>query len=171
MTMLAHAYAAGRAAAFGKFALSPPTGADNFVAQLDRGKDMPPDQVGQIPEAPPMPLPAPGTPGNAPDPCESLGAKAAALGLKDMLFFENMMGPEEAKSMFQDVHNQMSGQGGGRRGTLNIGPGGPQFQPHAPAPAAAARPPIAPRPAAPPPVPGQIISSAPAPTMPRLPRR
>lgn len=126
---LRHAYAAGFRAAFQKLALNPPTQVDEFVANVESGKDVPPDPSTDVPQQPPMQV-------QPPDPM-SLGStvgvmpdmKQAALGLKDMLFFENMLGPEEARSMFQGIQRQMSGQGGGMHGTLEIGPQGKSFTP------------------------------------------
>lgn len=164
--MLRQAYLVGRRDAFAKFALSPPSAADNFVAHMDQAKDLPEEPALAMPETP-DPVGAAGQPSDD-IPCDP--AKAAALGLKDMLFFENMMGPDEAKNMFTDVHKQMSGQGGGRRGTLQIGAQGPQFIPHQQPAAPMPQRPMG-RPAAPPPMPGAgggIISSAPPP-VPRMP--
>lgn len=164
--MLRQAYLVGRREAFAKFALSPPSPADNFVAHMDQAKDLPEPPALAMPEEP-----NPAGPDGQPSsdiPCDAPPPKAAALGLKDMLFFENMMGPDEAKNMFSDVQRQMSGQGGGRRGSLQIGPQGAQFVPHQ-QPAA----PLPQRPAMRPPAPpmpgGGVISSAPPPAAPRMP--
>jgi hypothetical protein len=89
-------------------------------------------------------------------------AKAAALGLKDMVFFENMLGPAEARNMFQGIERQMTGQGSGTHGTWT-----PQGVIPRPAPRRAS--------SMPPPSPGplgnqaaaHVISSAPPP----IPRR
>lgn len=143
---LRHAYAAGYCAAFQKLALSPPTQVDEFVANVESGKDVPPDASTNVPQEPPsMPV-------QEPDP-HSLGStvgvlpdmKQAALGLKDMLFFEKMLGPDEARSMFHSIQQQMSGQGGGTHGTLEIGPQGktliPRPKPQLPMPGRGATPP------------------------------
>lgn len=152
--MLRRAYVDGRREALAKFALSPPSPADDFVAHLDKGKDIPPPS--ESPVAPPMPEEPAMALGQ---PTGAMPAKEAALGLKDMLFFENALGQGEAKSMFDDVQRQMSGQGGGRHGTMQFGEGGPRFVPQE-RPQLQARPQ---RPAGPPPIPGRIVSSAPPP--------
>ncbi len=123
-TTLQRAIAHGRNAALRKFALAGPTPADNFAAEVDTGKDMPP------------PAPALDAPALPQDPAAALGdptgaiPKAASLGLKDMLFFEKMMGANEAKSMFQGIEKSMTGQTRGVPQTLNITPGGVQRLPH-----------------------------------------
>lgn len=122
----------GYEAALRKFALASPTVADAFAAEVDEGKDMPP------PMPPPM---APGMDGmEAPalpqdlgalgDPTGAMPTKDAALGLKDMHFFEKMLGPDEARSMFQGIERSMSGQTRGIPQTLNITPQGVQRLPH-----------------------------------------
>jgi hypothetical protein len=49
--MIKRAYALGCRTAFGKFALDPPTQVDQFIADVEQGKDVVP-----APEAPPMSL-------------------------------------------------------------------------------------------------------------------
>lgn len=66
--------------------------------------------------------------------------KEAALGLQQMLFLEKAMGQNDAADMFADVERQMSGQGGGRTGTMKIGPQGTEFQQRPKAPTIPAKP-------------------------------
>ncbi len=135
MGLLAHARQRGQLAALQKLALSPPTQVDQFMADIEHGKDMPPSPETDVPggapgiqgENPGMPLPQ--------DPAAALGnptgalpMKGAALGLKDMLFFEKMLGPDDARNMFQSIDRQMAGGGRGRSGTLQIGPQGVQVR-------------------------------------------
>lgn len=49
--MIKSAYASGCRSAFGKFALDPPTQVDQFIADIEQGKDVTPEPV-----APPMAL-------------------------------------------------------------------------------------------------------------------
>lgn len=134
------AYGHGRTAALKKFALAAPSPADELVAAIEHAPDGPPPPAAPtlpqaLPQAPPeiaaKPLPA----GAPPDPAmqdsqqppTNLG-KEAALGLQQMLFLEKAMGQNDAADMFADVERQMSGKGGGRTGTLKIGPQGTEFQ-------------------------------------------
>jgi hypothetical protein len=133
------AYGHGRAAALKKFALASPSPADELIASIEHAPDAPPPAAPmlpqEIPQAPPeiaaQPLPS----GAPPDPSmqdsqqppTNLG-KEAALGLQQMLFLEKAMGHNDAADMFADVERQMSGQGGGRTGTMKIGPQGTEFQ-------------------------------------------
>jgi hypothetical protein len=48
--MLQRAYVAGTRAAFAKFALNPPTQVDDFVANVESGKDVPDDPSTNKPE-------------------------------------------------------------------------------------------------------------------------
>lgn len=158
---LTQAYARGYGAALLKFALAPPTPADAFGAEVEEGKDMPPPAMapgmdGMDAPALPQDLGAP-----VGDPVGGMPTKDAALGLKDMLFFENALGKDEAHSLFHGIERSMSGQTRGTPQTLTFGPEGMQRMPH-PAGAPATRPaipaPSAGRASMPPP-----IASAPPP--------
>ncbi len=139
--MLKRAYAQGLRAAFEKMALDPPGPVDEFIQQVEEGKDVPPTDA-ETPSS--LPLPE--------DPKAGVGATTSkvALGLRDLLFFENQMGKDEAGKLFSDLQAQWMGKPGfARRGTLNISPGGVQLQPfQQPLPTLAARssPPAMPRP-------------------------
>lgn len=134
------AYGHGRNAALQKFALAAPSPIDEMMASIDQAPDAPmppaaPVLPQAIPQAPPeiaaQPLPEPASPDPAmqdsQQPPTNLG-KEAALGLQQMLFLEKAMGQNDAADMFADVERQMSGKGGGRTGTLKIGPQGTEFQ-------------------------------------------
>lgn len=134
---LADAYNQGRAYALRKFALETPSPADQLIAAIDQAPDGPPPP--QMPAAPMLPQPIPQAPPEiaaqpAPamqqsqePPSNSFG-KDAALGLQQMLTLEKAMGKADAADMFADVQRQISGQGGGRTGTLHIGPQGTKLQ-------------------------------------------
>jgi hypothetical protein len=138
--MLKVAYALGARSAFQKFALEPPSPSDEFVSNVVAGKDVPPTDA-ETPSS--MTLPE--------DPKAAVGAVTSkiALGLKDMLFFEQQLGKDEAGKLFSDLQNQWQGKPGfARQGTLNIGPGGVQMQPFEhPLPPVPPKPMVAPRPA------------------------
>lgn len=122
-----------------KLALTPPTQVDSFMAAVENGKDVPIDPTSSVPGD------QSGIVGENPMawPQENGPPKMGALGLKDMLFFEKMMGPQQARSMFQGIEHSMSGQTPMRPQTLNITPQGVQRMPH---PAfAGARPPALPK--------------------------
>jgi len=86
--MLKQAYASGRVAAMRKFALGPPTQVDQFVADVEMGKDVPPESAqppmaGNLAGPPtaldgsvPLQLPTPPSPGSTVAP-EMAGAPAA----------------------------------------------------------------------------------------------
>lgn len=83
-------------------------------------------------------------------------AKNAALGLKDMLFFEKMLGTGGAKDFFQGIERRMSGQGGGTHGT---------WTPQGVIPRPPPTPGFTPKTPATPPSLDGIVSSAPPPRM------
>lgn len=134
------AYGQGHSYALKKFALAAPSPIDEMIASIEQAPDAPPPSAAPmlpqpIPQAPPevsaQPFPAeippdaamqehPQTPPNI--------SKEAALGLQQMLHLERAMGRSDAADMFADVERQMSGQGGGRTGTLSIGPQGATLQ-------------------------------------------
>lgn len=161
--MLNRCYQQGQHAALVKLGLAPPTQTNQVDGGFDQHQGFPWDHSTDVPSENPDAPVLPQEPAFALGKMVGMvpgGSKAAALGLRDMLFFEKMLGPDEAKSMFHGIEQQMSGQGGGVHGTLQITPQGKQLVP---------MPRPAPRPAAvPPPNVGaqaahHVISSAPPP--------
>ena len=74
--MLKQAFQNGRGAALRKFALGPPTQVDQFVADVDMGKDVPPEAA-----MPPMPGPPAALDGSVPMiPPPSLGSGSTVGG-------------------------------------------------------------------------------------------
>jgi hypothetical protein len=139
---LAYAYTQGRTAALQKFALEAPSPADQLIAAIEQAPDGPPLPAALA--APQLPQPIPQAPPEIaaqPIPPENSFGKDAALGLQQMLALEKAMGQQDAASMFADVERQMSGKGGGRTGTLQIGPQGTEFQARPKLPAPAMKPP------------------------------
>lgn len=130
---LSTAYHRGRADALRKFALEAPTPVDSLIASIDQAPDAPPPAAPMVPGPMPAPPPAvaaqplPQTMQDPMQPPTNLG-KEAALGLQQLLFLEKAMGKDDAHAMLGDVERQWQGKGGGRTGTLHIGPGGTSFQ-------------------------------------------
>jgi hypothetical protein len=52
---LRHSYARGYKSAYEKVGLNPPTQVDEFIANIDGGKDVPPDQSTDKVDAPALP--------------------------------------------------------------------------------------------------------------------
>lgn len=82
-------------------------------------------------------------------------SKGAALGMKDLLFFETMLGQAGAKDLFHGIEQQMTGRGGGTHATWT-----PQGLIPRPSPRGAAALPVR---SGPPSPPTGIVSSAPPP--------
>lgn len=114
---LRHVWTAGYRSAFKKFALSTPTQVDAFMADVENGKDVPPeaalgqsgppsglDQLAQMQQQSPVqppPAPEPATLGSTVG--EPPPEKQGALGPKEMAWFRDTLG-EQGGTDFLNKH-------------------------------------------------------------------